>query len=115
MVFGVTNLTVSAQSVHEHYSGLQSYITSFFDSTEAQPEYKSNKVWQDPINRDANGAFRVYYQNVHGIPRDDVSLSQDLQALAEYDVGCFCLSETNLDWHCPYIRLDYLARQRKTW
>jgi hypothetical protein len=32
-----------------------------------------------------------------GNPRDDVNLSQDLQALAEYDVGCFCLSETNLD------------------
>jgi hypothetical protein len=89
MVFGVTNPTVSARSVHEHYSVLRSYIMSFFDSTEAQPEYKSNKVWQDPINGDANGAFRVYYQNVHGIPRDDVSLSQDLQALAEYDVGCF--------------------------
>jgi hypothetical protein len=111
MAFGVTNPMVSAQSVHEHYSGLRSYITSFFDSTEAQPEYKSNKVWQDPINGDANGAFRVYYQNVHGIPRDDVSLSQDLQALAKYDVSCFCLSESNLDWHRPYVRSDYLARQ----
>jgi hypothetical protein len=58
----------------------------------------------DPINGDTNGAFQVYYQNVHGIHRDNVSLSQDLQAFAEYDVGCFCLSETNLDWHHPYVQ-----------
>jgi hypothetical protein len=51
----------------------------------------------DPINGNANGSFHVYYQNVHGIPWEDVNLSQDLQTLAEYDVGCFCLSETNLD------------------
>jgi hypothetical protein len=55
------------------------------------------------------------YQNVHGVPRDNVNLSQDLQALAEYDVGCFCLSETNLDWNRPHVRSDYLARQQKTW
>lgn len=59
--------------------------------------------------------FWVYYQNVHGVSRDDVTLAQDLQALAEFDVGCFCLSETNLDWHRPYVRSDFLARQRKTW
>ena len=95
--------------------GLRSLISSFFESTEAQPEYKNNRAWNEPINQDAKGLFCVYYQNVHGIPRDDVNLSQDLQALAEYDVGCFCLSETNLDWNRPYVRSEYLSRQRKTW
>jgi hypothetical protein len=115
MVIGVNNPTISVQSALEHYSGLRSYITSFFEPTEAQPEYKANKAWLDKINGDVNGAFRVYYQNVHGIPRDDVNLSQDLQALAEYDVGCFCLSETNLDWNRPYVKSKYLSRQQKIW
>jgi hypothetical protein len=57
----------------------------------------------------------VYYQNVHGIPCDDVSLQQKLQALAEYDVGCMCLLETNIDWNQPYIQSDFLSRQQKTW
>lgn len=96
-------------------SGLGSYITSYFGSTAAPPEHTSNKAWNEPINGDAKGMFRVYYQNVHGVSRDDVTLAQDLQALAEFDVGCFCLSETNLDWHRPYVRSDFLARQRKTW
>jgi hypothetical protein len=88
---------------------------SFFESTEAQPEYKNNHAWNEPINQDAKGLFRLYYQNVHGVPRDDVNLSQDLQALAEYDVGCFCLSETSLDWNRSYVRSEYLSRQRKMW
>jgi hypothetical protein len=111
MVIGVNNPTISVQSALEHYSGLRSYITSFFEPTEAQPEYKANKAWLDKINGDANGAFQVYYQNVHGIPRDDVNLSQDLQVLAEYDVGCFCLLETNLNWNRPYVKSEYLLRQ----
>jgi hypothetical protein len=53
----------------------------------------------------------MYYQTVHGVPHDNVSLSQDLQALAEYDVGCFCLLETNLDWNRPYVQSEYLGRQ----
>jgi hypothetical protein len=57
----------------------------------------------------------LYYQNVHGGPRDNVNLSQDLQALAEYDVGCFCLSETNLDWNQSYVWSEYLSRQQKMW
>jgi hypothetical protein len=59
--------------------------------------------------------FQIYYQDVHGVPRDDIDLAQDLQVLAEFDIGCFCLSETNLDWNRPYVQADYLARQRKTW
>jgi hypothetical protein len=44
-----------------------------------------------------------------------LNLSQDLQALVEYDVGCFCLLETNLDWNRPYVQSEYLARQQKMW
>jgi hypothetical protein len=110
MAIGVTIPVVSAQTM----SGLRSLISSFFESTEAQPENKSNCAWNEPINQDVKGFFRVYYQNVHGVPRNDVNLLQDLQALAECDVGCFCLSETNLDWNQPYIRSEYLSRQQKT-
>jgi hypothetical protein len=35
--------------------------------------------------------------------------------LSEYDVGYLCLSETNLDWHRPYVWYDFLAQQQKTW
>jgi hypothetical protein len=66
---------------------------------------KNNRTWNEPINQDAKGLFRMYYQNVN--------LSQDLQALVEYDVGCFCLLETNLDWNRPYVQSEYLARQQK--
>jgi hypothetical protein len=115
MTIGVTIPVVFAQTIPERMSGLRSLISSFFESTEAQPEYKSNRAWNQPINQDAKGLFCVYYQNVHGVPHDNVNLSQDLQALAEYDVSCFCLSETNLDWNRPYVRSEYLSRQRKTW
>jgi hypothetical protein len=57
----------------------------------------------------------VYYQNVNGVTRDDVTVAQDLQTLAEYNVGCFCLSETNLDWNRSYVKSDYLARLHKIW
>jgi hypothetical protein len=99
MVNGVTIPDVSIQPIPARMSGLRSLISSFFESTEAQLEYKNNRAWNEPINQDVKGLFHLYYQNVHGIPRDDVNLSQDLQALAEYDVGCFCLSETNLAWN----------------
>jgi hypothetical protein len=110
MVIGVTIPAVSAQTIPARMSGLRSLISSFFESTEAQPEYKNNRAWNEPINQDAKGLFCMYYQNVHGIPHDNVNLLQDLQALAEYDVGCFCLSETNLDWNRPYVWSEYLAR-----
>jgi hypothetical protein len=85
MTIGVTIPVVSAHTIPERMSGLRSLILSFFESTEAQPEYKNNCAWNKPINQDVKGFFCVYYQNVHGIPRDNVNLLQDLQALAEYD------------------------------
>jgi hypothetical protein len=59
--------------------------------------------------------FWVYYQNVHGVPCDNATLGQDLEVLAAYDVGCLCLSETNLDWNQLYVKYNFLSRQRKTW
>lgn len=111
MEIGVSIPTISIQGIVNNVAGLGSYITSFFGSTVALPEHTSNKAWNEPINGDANGMFWVYYQNIHGIPRDKSTLAQDLQALAEFDVGCFCLLETNLDWHRPYMHADFLARQ----
>jgi hypothetical protein len=99
MANGVTIPDVSVQPIPARMSGLRSLISSFFESTEAQLEYKNNRAWNEPTNQDAKELFCLYYQNVHGIPCNDVNLLQDLQALAEYDVGCFCLSETNLDWN----------------
>jgi hypothetical protein len=63
----------------------------YFKPTATQPQYKLKKEWKDPINNDAKGMFRVYYQNVHGVPRDDATLGQDLEVLAAYDVGCLSL------------------------
>jgi hypothetical protein len=77
--------------------------------------YPSTTKPNDPIKGDAAGNFRVYYQNEHGISHDDISLQQDLQALAEYNDGCMCLLETNLDWNWPYAWYDFLSRQQKTW
>jgi hypothetical protein len=114
MATGVTIPGISAPTTPEGMSGLRSLISSFFASTETQPKYKDNQAWNDPINGDVKGLFRVYYQNVHGVPCNDVHLSQDLQAL-QYDVSCFCLSETNLDWNRPYVQSEYLARQQKMW
>jgi hypothetical protein len=52
---------------------------------------------------------------VHGVPQNDVDLAQDLEVLSKLDIGCYCLSEMNLDWNRSYIKSDFLARQRKTW
>ena len=90
-------------------------ITNFFHSTAPEPEYKHNDPWNHTINSDAEGMFRVYFQNPHGVPRDMVLLDQDLEALREYDVGCYCFAETNLDWNRPYVRNDFLHQQRKVW
>jgi hypothetical protein len=57
MAIRVTVQTASTQTSPERLAGLRSYITSFFELTEAQPECKSNKAWNDPINGDANGSF----------------------------------------------------------
>lgn len=51
--------------------------------------------------------FRVCYQNVHGVPRDDVTLAQDLQALDAFEVakvGCLCFSEMKLGWNRPHVK-----------
>jgi hypothetical protein len=112
MTIGDILPSVSAQMIADSITGLGSYITTYFRTNDTQLKHTSNKAWNDPINGDAKGMFRIYYQNVHGVPRDDVALVQDLQVLVEFDIGCFCLSETNLDWN---RQADYLARQRKTW
>jgi len=90
-------------------------ITEYLDTTTPAPEYKRNDPWNHPINDDAIGLFRVYYQNPHGVPRDPVSLDHDLKALAEHDVGCYCLAETNLDWSRPHVKNEFLTQQRKVW
>ena len=108
-------VSASVRGLAQSAAGLGAYISSYFESTTTTPQYKSNRAWNDPINNDAKGMFRVYYQNVHGVPRDDATLGQDLEVLAAYDVGCLCLSETNLDWNRSYVKFDFLSRQRKTW
>ena len=98
----------------QHIPGVHT-IMNYFTSTKMQPQYKPNEAWNNPINDDAQGMFQLYYQNTHSIPWDDVLLGQDLQTLADFDVRCFCLSETNLDWQCHYVRNDFLSRQCRTW
>jgi hypothetical protein len=116
MTFGVNIPTITVQSIVNNVSVLGSNIMSNFGMNAAPQEHTSNKAWNDPINGDADEMFWVNYQNIHGISCDDVVLAQDLQVLAEeYDIGCICLSEMNLDWHRPYVQSDYLARQHKTW
>jgi hypothetical protein len=58
---------VSVRNIVNNVSGLGSYISSYFESTATQPQYKPNREWNDPINKDAKGMFQVYYQNVHGV------------------------------------------------
>jgi hypothetical protein len=84
MVIGDILQSVSAQNIVRNVSGLRSYISMYFKPTATQPQYKFffNREWNDPINNDVKGMFRVYYQNVHGVPRDDATLGQDLEVLA---------------------------------
>jgi hypothetical protein len=56
----------------------------------------------------------VYYQNVHCVPCNDVTLALDLHVLAVFKIGCMCFSETNLDWNQLHVKYDYLSRH-KTW
>jgi hypothetical protein len=114
MANGVTIPDVSVQSIPARMSGLRSLILSFFESTEAQPEYKNNRAWNEPINQDAKGLFRLYYQNVHGIPRHDVNLSQDLQALAEYMSVVFVCRKLTLTGTNPTSSLNiYQDKERR--
>jgi hypothetical protein len=87
-------------------------ITRYFSKSQQQ-EQKENREWNHPITSDANGAFRVYLQNKHGVSRDAVQNTQDLEVLRDIDVGCFCFTETNLDWTRPYIKSEYLYQQRQ--
>jgi hypothetical protein len=115
MTIGDILPSVSARRIADSITGLGSYITMYFRTNSTQLKHTSNKAWNDSNNGNAKGMFWIYYQNVHGVPQDDVDLAQDLQVLVEFDIGCFCLSETNLDWNRPYVQADYLVRQRKTW
>jgi hypothetical protein len=115
MAIGDILQSVSVRNIASHVSGLGSYISSYFESTATQPQHKPNREWNDPINKDAKGMFWVYYQNVHGVSRDNATVGQDLQTLAELEVGCLCFAETNLDWNRSYVKYDFLSRQRKVW
>jgi hypothetical protein len=55
MAIAVTIPAVSAQTIPTRMSGLRSLISSFFELTEAQPEYKNNHTWNEPINQDVKG------------------------------------------------------------
>jgi hypothetical protein len=68
MAIGDILPTVSFQGITESISGLGSYILIYFRTNAAPLEYMPNKAWNDPIDGDANGMFRIYYQNVHGVP-----------------------------------------------
>jgi hypothetical protein len=87
MVIGDILQSVSVRNIVSNVSGLGSYILSYFESTATQPQYKPNREWNNPINKDAKGMFWVYYQNVHGGSRDHATVGQNLQTLAELNVG----------------------------
>ena len=100
MAIGDILQSFSIRGIASNVSGLESYISSYFESTTPQPaQYKSNRGWNDPINNEAKGIFHVYYQNVHGIPCNNITLAQDLKVLAAFKIGCMCFSEMNLDWN----------------
>lgn len=94
---------------------VQQRISGLFEAEEVDEPLRENEPWNDSINENAEGMFRVYYQNVRGIGRDPVTAQQDCQMLEEMDVGCVCLSETNLDWNRPYVVNDYHTTQRRRW
>jgi hypothetical protein len=80
--------SVSVQGIARNVSDLGSCISSYFRMATPPPQHRVNRKWNDPINGDANGLFQVYYQNVNGVTHDDVTVAQDLQTLAKYDIGC---------------------------
>jgi hypothetical protein len=116
MAIGDLLQSVFVWGIVSNVSRLGSYISSYFESSTPQPaQYKSNREWNNPINNNAKGTFCVYYQNVHGVPHNDVTLlAQDLQLLAVFKTGCMCFSQTNLDWNQLHVKYDYLSRH-KTW
>jgi hypothetical protein len=74
MVIGDILQSVSVRNNVSNVSGLGSYISSYFESTATQQQYKPNREWNDPINKNAKGMFWVYYQNVHGVSHDDTTV-----------------------------------------
>jgi hypothetical protein len=57
-------------------------ITWFLIPATKTPNLRTNSAWNHPINDDAAGCFQLYYQNLHGVPQDEVTLDHDLKALA---------------------------------
>lgn len=88
---------------------------NYFTSTKTPSTHKPNEAWNNLINNDAAGMFQLYYQNTHGVPWDEVQLNQDFWVLAEFNLGCYCFSETNLDWRCYFVRNDFLQKQWQMW
>lgn len=115
MAIGDILQSISVQGIARNVSDLGSCTLSYFRMATPPPLHKANRAWNDPINGDAYGLFWVYDQNVNGVSCDDVTVAQDLQMLAEYNVRCFCLSEMYLDWNRSYVKSDYLARLHKIW
>jgi hypothetical protein len=44
-----------------------------------------------------------------------VLLNHDLSILQDFDVGCFSLAETNLNWHRPHVKMEFLGQQCSVW
>jgi hypothetical protein len=114
MANGVTIPDVSVQPIPARMLGLRSLIWSFFESTEAQPEYKNNCAWNEPINQDAKGLFCLYYQNVHGIPRDDVNLSKIYRLLLNTMSVVFVCQKLTLTGTDPTSGLN-IYQDNETW
>ena len=113
MTTTATNRTDADVSTPRPFSTLMRRISNFFQSP--VPDPRPNAAWHDPINDDADGCFRLYFQNTHGLSRDMVSLGQDLSVMQSFDVSCFCFAETNLNWNRPHVKMDFLTQQRLTW
>ena len=73
---------VRPQSVLEAARSLPgwNHITNYFTSTKTPPTHKPNEAWNNPINNNVAGMFQLYYQNTHGIPRDEVQLDHITEA-----------------------------------
>jgi hypothetical protein len=44
-----------------------------------------------------------------------VLLNHDLSILQDFHVSCFSLAETNLNWHRPHVKMEFLGQQRSVW
>ena len=57
MVIGDILQSVSTQNIARNVSGLGSYISTYFEPTATQPQYKPNREWNNPINKMWRGCF----------------------------------------------------------